>query len=197
VLNEETNLKRSGDSVLRVDSSVDLTGATELRKMQNTDVFKAFDMVVSVPEYVINSQIELLSRLGIVPDRLRIYQDSRRSYKVVENNEPIPTQKPYLSGDLTPRIRIDESGNHVVFLLNLSEVDFAYWDGAGPDAEFVVKKFENLCYALSVCFCSLLFILILLSIILIFLSVRDCMLIDCLGQIRLMEILAGSEDENP
>jgi hypothetical protein len=141
------------DIAKSVTDTVDAVRHASLQPAQvaNSDYWGAFDMVVSVPEYVINSQLDLLGSLGTVPDSFRIYQDSKTSYKVLPPYAPIPAKQAYLTAALTPRIKIAESGNNVLLLLNLSQAEIGFWNGSGPDAEFTVKHYDSLVYALSVC----------------------------------------------
>ena len=96
--------------------------------MQNTDIFKTYDMVVALTQKTINDQLRRLLALGVIRDKLIITKsfdaNGNFSYEVLENEADIPgfTQgKPtvaFINGDLLPQISIDRSGTDVSFRLN-------------------------------------------------------------------------------
>ena len=127
--------------------------------MKNTEIFNDYDMVVSVSERIINSEMLHLTKMGVIHPEFILAQfieDRKYVYKVLESSDQIPvdsTGTPTCScidAQITPVITIDESGSNVTFVLSFRGGTAWFWEGQGPMAQLVKFDMTGWKYGITV-----------------------------------------------
>lgn len=122
--------------------------------MPNTDVFKTHDIVVSIPERIINKQLAHLQECELVRKQLVISRTADRAkrtwaYKVHAPDEAEAVTNgsdDCLIAVIQPQVTIAESGMTLVFRLAMKSGLFRYSDAFGSTS----IKIENWVYAFDV-----------------------------------------------
>jgi len=129
--------------------------------MKNTDVFKDFDMVVSITEKTINDQLTHLLRMGTIHPELiitRKLNKKTRKYEfetlkstddIVLDEDGVPTSAT-IAVSIHPQISINSSGKIVTFILKFTEGYAWFWEGFGGEAEIVKYDATGWQYAVAI-----------------------------------------------
>jgi hypothetical protein len=129
--------------------------------MNNTDVFKDFDMVVSITERSINDQLTHLLRMGTISPELVIVQELNEQtdefeFKVLDSSDDIEFDgkgNPYsatIAVEIKPKISINDSGKTVTFMLEFTGGYAWFWKGTGPKAKLVKYDATGWQYAVAI-----------------------------------------------
>ena len=121
--------------------------------MKNTDVFNQFDMVVSYTQKMINDQLVHLTRIGTINPSLTLVQTvENRNYKylMLQPEDPIPEESPYISCTYVPQIHISQSGTDVTLVLNFVDGSAYFWDGFGRLAQLVEYDMAGWKYGIDI-----------------------------------------------
>ena len=70
------------------------------------------------------------------------YPTPHYTYDVYENDTHLPSDKAYIDGEILPRVRIDESGTNITFILEFIGGSAQLWKGNGPLAS--LAKFDDI-----------------------------------------------------
>lgn len=129
--------------------------------MKNTDVFKDFDMVVSITEKTINDQLTHLLRMGTIHPELiitRKLNKKTRKYEferlestddIVLDEDGVPTSAT-IAVSIHPQINISSSGKIVTFILKFLDGYAWFWEGFGGEAEMVKYDATGWQYAIAI-----------------------------------------------
>ncbi len=129
--------------------------------MKNTDVFKDFDMVVSITEKTINDQLTHLLRMGTIHPELIITQEldddsGEYKFKVYDSPDDIPRNahgEPELATidvEIHPQVTISSSGEIITFILKFVGGNVWFWKGQGPKAKLVQYDATDWQYAVAI-----------------------------------------------
>jgi hypothetical protein len=127
--------------------------------MKNTEIFNDYDMVVSVSERIINSEMLHLTKMGVIHPEFVLVQAVEKHqyvYKVLDSADDIPrdnTGAPtcaYIDGQITPEITIDESGSNVTFVLYFRGGTACFWEGSGPLASLNTYDMTGWKYGITI-----------------------------------------------
>lgn len=117
--------------------------------MQNKQIFNNYDMVVSMKQEMINDQLTHLQRLGVIERKLILVQEfdgDNYDYKILDSPDKIPRDKDgnpkyaYLNVTVHPQVKIKESGQKIIFVLEFKDGKAAFWKGTGPMAK--LKQYD-------------------------------------------------------
>jgi hypothetical protein len=129
--------------------------------MKNTDVFKDFDMVVSITEKTINDQLTHLLRMGTIHPELIITRQLNKKTRKYEferlestddielDEDGVPTSATIAVG-IHPQINISSSGKIVTFILKFTDGYAWFWEGFGGEAEMVKYDATGWQYAVTI-----------------------------------------------
>lgn len=121
-------------------------------------------MVVTYTQSAINTQLDMLVRLGTIKDSLIIVQEivtndkgeQEYKYVVLDSADDIPTdgegnpKYAYLNVGLTPTISISESGEELTFVLGFPSGTAAFYEGSGTSAVLDNYTIDNWSYGVMV-----------------------------------------------
>jgi hypothetical protein len=129
--------------------------------MKNLDVFKDFDMVVSITEKTINDQLTHLLRMGTIHPELIITRKLNKKTRKYEferlestdnielDEDGVPTSATIAVG-IHPQINISSSGKIVTFILKFTDGYAWFWEGFGGEAEMVKYDATGWQYAVTI-----------------------------------------------
>lgn len=89
---------------------------------KNTEIFKHYDMVVSMTEDTINKELENLVGQDIIRSQLiisRVVKNKKYIYEVHKKKSEIPEKSVFIITDLMPRVSIQDSGKYITLELHL------------------------------------------------------------------------------
>lgn len=129
--------------------------------MKNTDVFKDFDMVVSITEKTINDQLTHLLRMGTIHPELIITQEldddtGEYKFKVYDSPDDIPRnakgepESATIEVEIHPQVTISGSGKIITFILKFLGGSVWFWKGQGPKARLVQYDAAGWQYAVAI-----------------------------------------------
>ncbi|MGQ7853389.1 hypothetical protein ACUN24_04000 [Pedobacter sp. WC2501] len=114
--------------------------------MENKLIFNQYDMVVSFTEDTLNQELKKLVTGGTIKPTVVLSRTADNSgnynYTVWDNESQVPAGAEYISGNITPAVRIDQSGSNIVLVLNFDagKASFIDKNGFGPLAE--LKQYD-------------------------------------------------------
>jgi hypothetical protein len=129
--------------------------------MKNLDVFKDFDMVVSITEKTINDQLTHLLRMGTIHPELIITQElddetGEYNFKVYDSPDDIPRDakgapaSATIEVEIQPQVTISSSGKIITFVLKFLGGSVWFWKGQGPKAKLVQYDAAGWQYAVAI-----------------------------------------------
>ncbi len=129
--------------------------------MKNTDVFKDFDMVVSITEKTINDQLTHLLRMGTIHPELIIAQEldedtDEYKFKVYDSPDDIPRNakgeplSATIEVEIQPQVSISSSGKVITFILKFLAGNVWFWKGQGQKAKLVSYDAAGWQYAVTI-----------------------------------------------
>lgn len=122
---------------------------------KNTDVFQDYDMVVSMSEDLINSQLIHLTQLGTIRSSLIMQQiphpkTKSFTYKILDDASSINKDLGYINAEIIPQISIPTGGTKLTLLIKLLSGEAQLWIGEGPFAKLTKTPIDNWVYAITV-----------------------------------------------
>lgn len=127
--------------------------------MKNTEIFSDYDMVVSMSERIINSELTHLTKLGVIRPQLIVVQEIVKRnyvYTVLDDESKIPVDDQgnptcaCINAQILPQIVIAESGTNVTFLLKLRGGTACFWEGNGPLATLQTFDMTGWSYGITI-----------------------------------------------
>ncbi|MFY7669811.1 hypothetical protein ACOSP6_01855 [Tenacibaculum sp. MEBiC06402] len=114
--------------------------------MGNTLLFNQFDIIASFTENTINNELLGLVNDGTIEKELIVYRtvdsSGNYNYSVVQSASDIPDGAEYINGEVTPSIKIEQSGSAVTLLLNFDSGVGYFVDKAGFGPIAKLKKYD-------------------------------------------------------
>ncbi len=133
--------------------------------MNDTDIFKSFDMVVAITQKTINDQLGRLKNEGILPSDLVIKsefdaQTGKDAYTLCRSEKDLPRNPDgsvdntridgYLDGKMDLSIRIMDTGTTVRLVVRFESGRFGFYLGSGPRAVWQVTDMSDWVFAIPV-----------------------------------------------
>ncbi|SKA41704.1 hypothetical protein SAMN04488128_105493 [Chitinophaga eiseniae] len=104
--------------------------------VKNTEIFKLYDMVISMTTETINEELENLQNKGTIHSQLIISQVLKGVdyiYAVHEKESEIPEDAAFINAELIPQISIPESGQNITLELHLKSGTARFWSRRTPN----------------------------------------------------------------